>query len=102
MPPPFLPTMLARTRGASLHGAPFSSSAHPSGSGLPVLLYISSLPRVTTVVEASKKNGYGSAGAATAIGFDPIMALRAKVGTMIASELVQEKPMRPRFAAIWA
>ena len=41
-----------------------------------LVLYISNFPLVTTVVDASKKNGYGSAGAAIAIGLEPIIAKR--------------------------
>ena len=58
-PPPFLATIFASTSGASVEGWPFLSSAQPSGSGFPILLYISSLPRVTTVVEQSKKKRIG-------------------------------------------
>ena len=52
-------------------------------------------PLVTTVVEASKKNGYGFAGIAKAIGLEPNIALLANVGTMIASELVNDNPINP-------
>ena len=89
IPPPFFATMLARTSGAFVDGCSSLSSAQPSGSGFSALLYISSLPRVTTVVDASKKKLYGSAGIAQAIGFEPIIALRPNVGTMIASLFVQ-------------
>ena len=61
-----------------------------------------SLPLVTTVVEQSKKNGYGSAGIATAIGLEPSIAFLPKVGTMIASELVHAIPRRPSWQAMFA
>ena len=102
MPPPFFATIFASTSGAFVDGWPFLSSAQPSGSGFSALLYISSLPRVTTVVEASKKKLYGSAGIAQAMGFEPIMALRPNVGTMIASLFVQLRPIMPSRQAMLA
>ena len=102
IPPPFFATILERTSGASVLAWPSLSSAHPFGSGFSILLYISSFPLVTTVVEESKKNGYGSAGIATAIGFDPSMAFLPNVGTIIASEFVQAIPRSPSSHAIFA
>ncbi|CCZ32643.1 unknown [Coprobacillus sp. CAG:183] len=94
--------MLSKTSGASIEGLPSLSSAHPFGNSFSAFRYISNLPRVTTVVEASKKNGYGLAGIAKAIGLDPSIALRAKVGTIIASELVNDIPINPSSQAIFA
>ena len=50
----------------------------------------------------AKKGGYGSAGIATAIGFDPSMAFLPNVGTIIASEFVQAIPRSPSSHAIFA
>ena len=97
-----MPTIFASTAGASVLSCPSAPRAQPSGSCLPDLLYISSFPLVTTVVEQSKRNGYGSAGIATAIGLEPNIALRPKVGTMIASELVHAIPSSPCLEAISA
>ena len=94
--------MLPNTSAASVEGTPSLLTAQPSGVALPILLYISSLPRVTTVVEQSKKKSTGSAGTVQAIGLEPSIALRAYVGTMIASEFVQEKPIKPWSDAILA
>ena len=94
--------MFFSTSGASVDALPSLLSAQPSGRGFSILLYISSLPRVTTVVEASKKKSYGSAGMATAIGLEPIIASLPNVGTMIASELVNAMPSSPSSHAIFA
>ena len=99
---PFDASGRRHTSFASVEAWPFLSSAQPSGSGFSALLSISSLPRVTTVVDASKKKLYGSAGIAQAIGFEPIIALRPNVGTMIASLFVQLKPIKPSLHAIFA
>ena len=50
---------------------------------------------MTTLVDASKKNGYGSAGMEIAIGFVPSMAFLPNVGTTMASEFVKAIPMSP-------
>jgi hypothetical protein len=95
IPPPFFAMMfLKHPAHPSLDARPYPAPA--SGRGFSILLYISSLPLVTTVVEASKKKSQGSAGMAQAMGLEPSMASRPKVGTMMASELVKEKPMTPR------
>ena len=87
--------MLSKTSGASVEGLPSLSNAHPCGNSFSALRYISNFPLVTTVVEASKKNGYGFAGIAKAIGLEPNIALLENVGTMIASELVNDNPINP-------
>ena len=69
---------------------------------LPILLYISSLPRVTTVVGAIEEEVNRISWYSQAIGLEPSIALRAYAGTMIASEFVQEKPIKPWSDAILA
>jgi len=102
IPPPRFATIFESTSGASVLSFPSLSSAQPSGSGFSILLYISNFPRVTTVVEQSNKNGYGSAGIATAIGLEPSIAFLPNVGTIIASEFVHAIPRSPSSLAIFA
>ena len=79
---------------------------------IPTHKFVTDMTLITDMLHVLRKNkadvimfpeaGYSSAGTATAMGFEPIMALALNVGTMMASEFVHEKPMRPRSHAICA